>query len=118
MYCYCIYCIGKQLNNGAILKILVSCICGSDLHAYTGRTTAVAGKLVFGHEITGEIVEIGSAVQNFKVGDWVSVPFNLTCGTCYACKHQNYHVCEKTNYEAPGVQCGIPGYPLSGGWYV
>jgi len=104
------------MNNGVILKVLLGAICGSDLHAYRGRSTAIKGKLVFGHEITGEVVEIGSAVQDFKIGDWVSVPFNLSCGRCLPCKQQNYHACENTNCEAPGIQCGIPGYPLSGGW--
>jgi len=107
---------GRALNNGVILKVLISGICGSDLHAYSGRTTAVPGKLIFGHEITGEIIEKGVAVNKFNIGDWVSVPFNITCGTCENCKMQNYHGCLTTNNEAPGMMCGIYGYPLSGGW--
>jgi len=107
---------GNPMDNGVILKVLLGAICGSDLHAYNGRSTAVAGKLVFGHEITGEVFEKGPAVHNFKVGDWVSVPFNITCGTCENCKSLNFHACLTTNHEAPGIQCGIFGYPLSGGW--
>ena len=51
-------------------------ICGSDQHMVRGRTTAPVG-MVLGHEITGEIAEIGKDVQSLKVGDIVSVPFNV-----------------------------------------
>ena len=49
--------------NDAIVKITSSCICGSDLHMYEGRTAAEPG-IVFGHENMGVIVEIGSAVKD------------------------------------------------------
>jgi glutathione-independent formaldehyde dehydrogenase len=50
-----------------------------------GRTTAPSG-LILGHEITGEIVEIGPDVEFLRVGDMVSVPFNIACGRCANCK--------------------------------
>lgn len=74
--------------NVVVLKVLVAAICGSDLHAYNGRSYARGGQLIFGHEITGEVFEVGPAVQNFKIGDWASVPFTLNCGTCGNCKEQ------------------------------
>ena len=52
-----------------------------------GRTTAAAG-LVLGHEITGEVIEVGKYVESLKVGDLVSVPFNVACGHCRTCKEQ------------------------------
>ena len=54
--------------NDAIVRITSSCICGSDLHMYEGRTSAESG-IVFGHENMGIIEEVGSAVSKRKVGD-------------------------------------------------
>ena len=67
--------------NDAIVRITSSCICGSDLHMYEGRTAAEPG-IVFGHENMGVIEEVGSAVKTRKVGDRVVLPFNVACGFC------------------------------------
>jgi threonine dehydrogenase-like Zn-dependent dehydrogenase len=78
---------GKHAEHGVILKIVATNICGSDQHMVRGRTTAPVG-LVLGHEITGEIIEAGRDVEFFKVGDLVSVPFNVACGRCRTCKER------------------------------
>ena len=75
----------RQCHHGVILKIVTTNICGSDQHMVRGRTTAPKG-LVLGHEITGEIIEAGRDVEFLKVGDLVSVPFNIACGRCRNCK--------------------------------
>jgi glutathione-independent formaldehyde dehydrogenase len=67
--------LGKSINHGVILKVVVTNICGSDQHMVRGRTTAPPG-LVLGHEITGEVIETGSDVEFIRVGDLVSTPFN------------------------------------------
>ena len=59
-----------QHPNDVIVKITSSCICGSDLHMYEGRTAAEAG-IVFGHENMGLIQEVGNAVKNLSIGDRV-----------------------------------------------
>ena len=69
-----------QHPNDAIIKITSSCICGSDLHMY-----AAAPGIVFGHENMGIIQEVGSAVQERKVGDRVVMPFNVASGFCKNC---------------------------------
>src|SRR6476620_9393826 len=70
---------GRSIQHGAILKVVSTNICGSDQHMVRGRTTAPVG-LVLGHEITGEVIEAGRDVNFIKVGDLVSVPFNVACG--------------------------------------
>jgi glutathione-independent formaldehyde dehydrogenase len=68
----------------AVVRITTSNICGSDLHMYEGRTSVEEGK-VLGHENMGIVEEVGPAVSRIAVGDRVSVPFNIACGTCRNC---------------------------------
>jgi glutathione-independent formaldehyde dehydrogenase len=102
----------KDCQHGAIIKVIASNICGSDLHMVRGRTSAMPG-LVLGHEITGEVVEIGRDVEFIKVGDLVSVPFNISCGKCNMCKQSKTELCLNVNPSKPG---GIYGYTEYGGW--
>ncbi|MBI01705.1 MAG: aldehyde dehydrogenase [Chloroflexi bacterium] len=98
--------------NDAIVKITSSCICGSDLHMYEGRTAAEPG-IVFGHENMGVIVEIGSAVKDRKVGDRVVMPFNVACGFCKNCLGGYTGFCTTVN---PGFAGGAYGYVSMGPW--
>src|ERR687888_1269994 len=104
--------VGRKLPHGAILKIVSTNICGSDQHMVRGRTTAPPG-LILGHEITGEVIEVGPGVEFIKVGDLVSVPFNIACGRCRNCKEGNTGVCENVNPDRPG---SAYGYVDMGGW--
>jgi glutathione-independent formaldehyde dehydrogenase len=103
---------GKPINHGVILKVVVTNICGSDQHMVRGRTTAPVG-MVLGHEVTGEIIEVGSDVEYHKVGDIVSVPFNVACGRCRNCRVQHTSLCLNVNPERAG---GAYGYVDMGGW--
>lgn len=104
--------VGRQIPHGVILKVAASNICGSDQHMVRGRTTAPSG-LALGHEITGEIVETGRDVEFLKVGDLVSVPFNIACGRCRNCKEGKTGVCLNVNPDRPG---SAYGYVDMGGW--
>jgi glutathione-independent formaldehyde dehydrogenase len=103
---------GKKAQHGVILKVVVTNICGSDQHMVRGRTTAPAG-LVLGHEITGEVIEVGTDVQFIQVGDLVSTPFNVACGRCRNCRERATGVCLNVNPGRPG---GAYGYVDMGGW--
>ena len=87
------------------MQSIVTNICGSDLHMYRGRTSFPTG-MAFGHEITGEVVEVGSAVHTIKAGDWISVPFNISCGTCRNCKERRTQACLKVNPQMAGGAYG------------
>jgi glutathione-independent formaldehyde dehydrogenase len=104
--------VGRQVPHGAILKVVASNICGSDQHMVRGRTTAPPG-LALGHEITGEVAEVGPDVEFIKVGDLVSVPFNIACGRCINCKEGKTGVCLNVNPDRPG---SAYGYVDMGGW--
>ena len=69
-----------------ILKVLLTAICGSDLHVYHERETGLDYGTVMGHEFVGEIVEIGNEVKSFQTGDVVYCPFTTNCGECFYCR--------------------------------
>ena len=102
----------RKTEHGAILKIVATNICGSDQHMVRGRTTAPEG-LILGHEMTGEVIETGRDVEFVKVGDLVSVPFNIACGRCRNCKAGLTGVCLNVNPSRPGAAYG---YVDMGGW--
>ncbi|MEO8282137.1 MAG: formaldehyde dehydrogenase, glutathione-independent [Pseudarthrobacter sp.] len=104
--------VGRAVNHGVILKTVATNICGSDQHMVRGRTTAPAN-LVLGHEITGEVVEVGRDVEFIKVGDLCSVPFNIACGRCRNCKERKTGICLNVNPDRPG---SAYGYVDMGGW--
>jgi glutathione-independent formaldehyde dehydrogenase len=102
----------RKCEHGVILKIVSTNICGSDQHMVRGRTTAPKG-LILGHEITGEVIEAGRDVEFIKVGDLVSVPFNIACGRCRNCKERATGICLNANPARPGAAYG---YVDMGGW--
>jgi len=102
----------RKCEHGVILRIVATNICGSDQHMVRGRTTAPRGQTL-GHEITGEIIELGSDVEFLEKGDLVSVPFNIACGRCQMCKAGNTGVCLNVNSARPGAAYG---YVDMGGW--
>ncbi|TLM84073.1 formaldehyde dehydrogenase, glutathione-independent [Pseudarthrobacter sp. NamE5] len=104
--------VGRTVNHGVILKTVATNICGSDQHMVRGRTTAPTN-LVLGHEITGEVVEVGRDVEFIKVGDLCSVPFNIACGRCRNCKERKTGICLNVNPDRPG---SAYGYVDMGGW--
>ena len=75
-----------QQPTDAILKVTMAGLCGSDLHLFHGREVGVDQDTVMGHEVVGEVVAVGSDVNNLKVGDIAFAPFTTSCGNCYYCQ--------------------------------
>lgn len=98
-----------------LVRITSTNICGSDLHMYEGRTDVEQGKIL-GHENLGEVIEVGDAVTQVKVGDRVCLPFNVSCGFCKNCECGYTSACLNVN---PGKAGGAYGYagmgPYQGG---
>lgn len=99
-----------QHPNDVLVKITSSCICGSDLHMYEGRTAAQPG-IVFGHENMGIVEEVGNGVTTLKKGDRVVMPFNVACGFCKNCLAGYTGFCLTVN---PGFAGGAYGYVAMG----
>ena len=71
--------------SDVVVKVRVAAICGSDLHPYLGREAGLDRGTVMGHEFLGDVVEVGSAVERFALGDRVVAPFTTSCGKCWFC---------------------------------
>ncbi|KAJ7617715.1 alcohol dehydrogenase GroES-like domain-containing protein [Roridomyces roridus] len=95
-----------------VVKVTTSCICGSDLHMYEGRTAAEAG-IIFGHENMGIVDEVGSGVTLLKKGDRVVMPFNVGCGRCLNCEEGNSAFCTLVNPGSAGGYVAMG--PFAGG---
>ncbi|MET1116974.1 MAG: glutathione-independent formaldehyde dehydrogenase [Comamonas sp.] len=104
-----------ERHTDALVRITRTNICGSDLHMYEGRTDMQPGRIL-GHENVGEVIEIGHAVDRVKVGDMVSVPFNVACGFCENCERGLSNYCLTTNPGVAGAAYGFAGMgPYPGG---
>ena len=91
----------KILNSrDAIVRVMSTAICGSDLHLYNGFIPTMEKGDILGHEFMGEVVETGPAVKNLKVGDRVVVPFPIACGGCAMCRRDLFSLCENSNPNA------------------
>jgi threonine dehydrogenase-like Zn-dependent dehydrogenase len=100
----------------AIIRVVRSCICGSDLHLYHGIVPDTRVGQTFGHEFIGVVEQVGPDVKKLKTGDNVLVPFNIACGHCGFCKQELYGNCHESNPEATAVG-GIFGYSHTAGGY-
>lgn len=103
-----------------LVKTIASGICGSDVMEWYRLKKAPR---VLGHEITGEIVETGSEVRNFRKGDRVFVSHHVPCNTCHYCLHGCHTACktlQSTNYDPGGFAeyIRIPGINVERGVYL
>jgi threonine dehydrogenase-like Zn-dependent dehydrogenase len=81
----------------AILKVLASSVCGSDLHLLDGHVPGMREGDILGHEFVGELVEIGPGVRTLSVGDRVVVASSIGCGGCWYCQHGAWSLCDNSN---------------------
>ena len=78
-----------------LVRVTAAGICGSDLHPYFGRERGLDVGTVMGHELIGEIEEVGAEVQDFSIGDRVVAPFTTSCGSCFYCASGLTARCER-----------------------
>lgn len=80
-------------DNQVKIRVRSTGICGSEIHAYHGLHAWRVPPLVSGHEFAGDIVEVGSGVKDYKVGDRVTAEPQYGCGECPLCKKGKYNLC-------------------------
>jgi threonine dehydrogenase-like Zn-dependent dehydrogenase len=83
-----------QRPTDAVVRVVASCVCGSDLWTYRG-TWEVREPLRIGHEFVGVVEDVGEAVRNVQVGDFVIAPFKISCGECVHCRNGITTSCER-----------------------
>src|SRR5512134_3750872 len=90
--------------HDAVIRVKATSLCGTDAHIYNWDPWAhsrVHPPRIIGHEMCGEVVEVGPSVKLVKTGDYVAAESHLTCGTCFQCRTGQAHVCR--NYRILGV---------------
>jgi propanol-preferring alcohol dehydrogenase len=94
---------------GQVLIHVHACaVCRTDLHVVDGELTKPKLPLVPGHEIVGRIIETGSGVSRYNIGDRVGVPWlGWTCGACSSCQNGQENLCDQAKFT---------GYTLDGGY--
>lgn len=88
-----------------VIQVKASAICGSDIKAYEGKHPLIRPPITLGHEFSGVIVEKGSQVNGFRVGERVVVEPSFVCGRCFFCQRMEYYLCEKLEqlgHQLPG----------------
>lgn len=86
-------------TNDVLIKVKKVAICGTDMHIYQWDDWAsktIPVPMVLGHEFVGEIVQVGSGVQGYKVGQRVSGEGHITCNICRNCRTGKAHICANT----------------------
>lgn len=86
-------------NDQILVKVLATSICGTDYHIYSWdawSSNRVKPPRIMGHEFAGEVVEVGSDVTGFRVGDYVSGESHWVCNHCLQCRSGQKHVCANT----------------------
>ena len=69
-------------------------VCGSDIHVWHGKHALTPYPVVQGHEVSGVVEKVGRAVRGYAPGNPVTIQPQVTCGTCYPCRHGDYHICD------------------------
>jgi S-(hydroxymethyl)glutathione dehydrogenase / alcohol dehydrogenase len=104
-----------QKSDDIIVRLTSTAICGSDLHLIHDMVPNIAPDYIIGHEPMGIVEEAGPGVTKLKKGDRVIVPFNVSCGECFFCKHDLTCQCDNSNPH--GQNGGFFGYTETFGGY-
>ena len=106
-----------------LVKVRAVSICGTDLHIRRWDTWAidrVHPPLIVGHEMCGEVVEVGAHVTTAKVGDFISAESHIVCGVCDQCRTGNAHICRNTRIlgvDTDGVFAEYVRIPAANAWH-
>ena len=91
-----------------VVKLLSAGVCSTDVAIITGKFDAGSPPAVLGHEICGEVVEVGDGVTAIRVGERIVVETSVACGWCPKCRSGNKHLCREAG------EIGFP--PFDGGY--
>lgn len=89
-------------ENEVLVKVKRIGVCGSDIHVYHGKHPYTSYPVVQGHEMSGVIEASGRNVKGFRKGDKITIEPQVSCGSCYSCRHGDYNICD--NLKVIGFQ--------------
>ena len=92
----------KPAKNEVLVKIKRIGICGSDIHVYYGEHSGTSYPVTQGHEVSAQVVQVGSGVTGLRLGQKVTIEPQVCCGKCHPCTHGKYNLCE--NLKVMGFQ--------------
>ena len=107
----------KPEAGGLLVKVEACAICGTDLKAYFKGNPRIKPPQTIGHEFVGEIVELGSGVEGYAVGERVTMATSISCGRCDVCRAGYTNRCEDikpVSYDYPGAFAGYVAVPPAG----
>jgi len=103
----------KVESDGVIIRVKACGICGSDLHVY--KEEGHVGT-IFGHEFSGDVVEVGPGVSDIRIGDRVTAVGFRPCGQCFWCRQEKPHRCSDMallGYQMPGAMAELVAIPFA-----
>jgi threonine dehydrogenase-like Zn-dependent dehydrogenase len=104
-----------QESTDAIVRLIVSAICGTDLHMVRGSMTAMVPGTILGHEGVGIVEEVGRDVRNLNIGDRVVIPSTIACGYCSYCRAGYFAQCDNANPNGKRAGTAFFGGPGTSG---
>lgn len=96
-----------------LIKVKAAGICGSDIHIYHGTSPVATYPRVIGHEVVGEVIEIGKGVRTLEIGDHIIVDPVISCGSCYPCSIGRSNVCATLKVRGVHVDGGYQEYVVA-----
>ncbi len=102
-------------DNDLLVQVKAAAICGTDIHIYQWNDYAASRlniPMVFGHEYSGDVVQVGKNVRNFKEGDRVAAETHIPCGHCYQCTTGLQHICKDMKILGVHVDGAFADYTL------
>ncbi|MFK8907635.1 alcohol dehydrogenase family protein [Streptomyces sp. YS-3] len=102
-----------EAPDDAVVRVVTSAICGTDLHPYRGEIASFSPGTVTGHEFTGVVEAVGPEVRGLRVGQRVLASDIIACGRCWWCRHGGHYQCEQVGLF--GYDTVVGARPVAGG---
>jgi propanol-preferring alcohol dehydrogenase len=110
--------IGKPASGQLLLRVLACGVCRTDLHIVDGELPRLDHPVIPGHEIIGEVVEVGEGAGRFRVGQRVGVPWlGWTCGECDFCRGGRENLCDSARFTGYQIDGGYAEFALADARY-